>query len=131
MSLEVETRLAQQMTTPYVDPYGNPIPGLAALGIDETRTTGEGKEGVGASQELRGAVADGESLEFRLDRIGERLQSDVELLGELARHGILPGARLQVERVGDSLVARGPEGGEVALTDVDADQLHVTAVTGG
>jgi DtxR family Mn-dependent transcriptional regulator len=36
-----------------------------------------------------------------------------------------------VERVGDSLVARGPEGGEVALTDVDADQLHVTAVTGG
>jgi DtxR family Mn-dependent transcriptional regulator len=131
MSLEVETRLAQQMTPPYVDPYGTPIPGLAALGIDETRTTGEGKEGVGASQELRGAVADGESLEFRLDRIGERLQSDVELLGELARHGILPGARLQVERVGDSLVARGPEGGEVALTDVDADQLHVTAVTGG
>ena len=131
MSLEVEKRLARQITPPYVDPYGNPIPGLAALGIEETQTTDEGKDETSAVQELRGAVEDGQSREVRLERIGERLQSDVELLGELARHGILPGARLAVERVGASVVVRGPEGGEVALGDLDADQLHVTPLAAG
>ena len=128
MSLEVEKRLARQIDPPYVDPYGNPIPGLAALGIEETQATGEGKDGVTEVQELRVAVADGETRTLRLERIGERLQSDVELLGELAGHGIVPGATLEVERVGASHVVRGPEGGEVALGELDADQLHVSSL---
>ncbi len=131
MSLEVEKRLARQIAPPYVDPYGNPIPGLAALGIDETQATAAGKDDTTPVRELRVAVEDGESREVRLERIGERLQSDVGLLGELAGHGILPGAALTVERVGDSVVVRGPGGGEVALADLDADQLHVTAPTAG
>jgi DtxR family Mn-dependent transcriptional regulator len=131
MSLEVEKRLARQIAPPYVDPYGNPIPGLAALGIDETGATDEGKEDASTVRELRAAISDGQTLGFRLERIGERLQSDVELLGELAGHGILPGAEMQVERVGDSLVVRGPEGGEVAVGELDADQLHVTPLTAG
>ena len=128
MSLEVEKRLARQIAPPYVDPYGNPIPGLAALGIEETQATGEGKDGVTEVQGLRVAVADGETRTLRLERIGERLQSDVELLGELAGHGIVPGATLEVERVGASHVVRGPEGGEVALAELDADQLHVSSL---
>ena len=131
MSLEVEKRLARQIAPPYVDPYGNPIPGLAALGIEETDATGEGKEDATTVRELRAAISDGQTLRFRLERIGERLQSDVELLGELAGHGILPGAELQVERVGDSLVVRGPAGGEAAVGELDADQLHVTPLTAG
>ena len=131
MSLEVEKRLARQIAPPYVDPYGNPIPGLAALGIEETDATGEGKEDATTVRELRAAISDGQTLRFRLERIGERLQSDVELLGELAGHGILPGAELQVERVGDSLVVRGPDGGEAAVGELDADQLHVTPLTAG
>jgi DtxR family transcriptional regulator, Mn-dependent transcriptional regulator len=131
MSLEVEKRLAQQMTPPYVDPYGNPIPGLAALGIDETHATREGKESSAPARELSEAVADGQSLQVRLARIGERVQSDVALLGELARHGMIPGARLSVERVGASIVLRGPEGGEVAVDEVVAEQLHVTALAAG
>ncbi|AXK44483.1 metal-dependent transcriptional regulator [Brachybacterium saurashtrense] len=131
MSLEVEKRLAQQMTPPYVDPYGNPIPGLAALGIEETEATRAGKEPSGPVRELSEAVADGQSLQVRLARIGERVQSDVPLLGELARHGILPGAEIGAERVGASIVLRGPEGGEVAVDDVVADQLHVTSVAAG
>ena len=131
MSLEVEKRLARQIAPPYVDPYGNPIPGLAALGIEETQATGEGKDGVTEVQGLRVAVADGETRTLRLERIGERLQSDVELLGELAGHGIVPGATLEVERVGASHVVRGPEGGEVALGELDADQLHVSPLAAG
>lgn len=131
MSLEVEKRLARQIAPPYVDPYGNPIPGLAALGIEETSAVDEGKEGATTVRELRAAISDGQTLGFRLVRIGERLQSDVELLGELAGHGILPGAELQVERVGDSLVVRGLDGGEVAVGELDADQLHVTPLAAG
>ena len=131
MSLEVEKRLAQQMTPPYVDPYGNPIPGLAALGIDETQTTLAGKDPSNPARELSEAVADGETRQVRLERIGERIQSDVALLGELARQGILPGAQIAVERVAGSFVLRGPVGGEVAVGDVVADQLHVTTQTAG
>ena len=131
MSLEVEKRLARQSAPPYGDPYGTPIPGRAALGSEETDATGEGKEDATTVRELRAAISDGQTLRFRLERIGERLQSDVELLGELAGHGILPGAELQVERVGDSLVVRGPDGGEAAVGELDADQLHVTPLTAG
>lgn len=131
MSLEVEKRLAQQMTPPYVDPYGNPIPGLAALGIDETQATSAGKDPSNPARELSEAVADGETRQVRLERIGERAQSDVALLGELARQGILPGAHMTVERVAGSFVLRGPGGGEVAVGDVVADQLHVTTLTVG
>ena len=131
MSLEVERRLAQQMTPPYVDPYGNPIPGLAALGIQETGTTSEGKGMSNSSRSLGDVLADGQSLRCQLERIGERAQSDVELLRELARQGILPGAQLGAERVGASIVLRGPEGGDVAVDEVIADQLHVTVLAGG
>ena len=131
MSLEVEKRLAQQMAPPYVDPYGNPIPGLAALGIEETHATSAGKDPSNPSRELSEAVADGQSLQVRLERIGERVQSDVDLLGELARHGIFPGVTVGVERVGGSIVLRGPAGGEVAVTEVVADQLHVSALVTG
>ncbi|ASK66506.1 DtxR family iron (metal) dependent repressor [Brachybacterium avium] len=131
MSLEVEKRIAQQVSPPYLDPYGNPIPGLAALGIKETQATAEGKDPSNPCRELSESVADGQSLRVRLARIGERVQSDVELLGELARHGIVPGAELDVERVGGSIMLTGPEGGEVAVTEVVADQLHVTALAAG
>ncbi|WP_114856535.1 metal-dependent transcriptional regulator [Brachybacterium sp. YJGR34] len=135
MSLEVEKRLARQITPPYVDPYGNPIPGLGALGIEvdpaETSATGGGKEPANAVRELSEVVEDGQSVEVRLERIGERVQSDVGLLDDLARQGILPGADVGVERVGGSIVLRGPGGGEVAVTEVVAGQLHVTALVAG
>ncbi|MDN5601210.1 MAG: iron dependent repressor, metal binding and dimerization domain protein [Brachybacterium sp.] len=131
MSLEVEKRIAQQVAPPYLDPYGNPIPGLAALGIEETQTTREGKDHSIPSRELSESVDDGQSLRVRLARIGERIQSDVELLGELARHGILPGAEMSVERVGGSIMLAGPDGGEVAVTELVADQLHVTSLVAG
>ena len=131
MSLEVEKRLAQQMAPPYVDPYGNPIPGLAALGIQETGDTSEGKGMSNSSRSLGDVLADGQNLRLQLERIGERAQSDVELLRELARQGVLPGAQLSAERVGASFVLRGPDGSEVAVDEVIADQLHVTALAVG
>ena len=131
MSLEVEKRLAQKMEPPYLDPYGNPIPGLDALGIEESQATAAGKDPSNPTRELSEAIADGESRQVRLERIGERVQSDVALLGELARHGIFHGVTMGVERVADSFVLRGPAGGEVSLSDAMADQLHVTELRAG
>ena len=131
MSLEVEKKLAQQITPPYVDPYGNPIPGLAVLGIDETHATDDGKDPVNPDRALSQVVADGQSVQVRLRRIGERVQSDVALLGDLARQGIVPGAIVDVEQVGAGVVLRGPRGGVVALSESDAAQLHVAAIPAG
>lgn len=131
MSIEVERRLAEQLEPPYIDPYGNPIPGLAALGITETQDTPESKEPANPPRELIESVADGETVEVVLRRIGERVQSDVELLGELARHGMIPGARIQAERLAGTVVLRGPSGGEVAVSEIVAGQLHVTPIDAG
>ncbi|MGP5265792.1 metal-dependent transcriptional regulator [Brachybacterium alimentarium] len=131
MSLEVERRLAEKIQPPYVDPYGNPIPGLSALGISETGTTEDGKDSASATRELIDAVEDGQTVEVCLRRIGERVQSDVGLLGELARQGIVPGADVQAERLAGTVVLRGPVGGEVAVSEVVAGQLHVTPTVAG
>src|SRR5699024_1393531 len=42
MSLEVATRIAQQVAPPDLDPYVNPIPGRTALGNEETLATAPG-----------------------------------------------------------------------------------------
>ena len=131
MSLEVEQRLAEKLEPPFVDPYGNPIPGLSALGITETHATEEGKGTTNPPRELIDVLKDGQTTRVLLRRIGERIQSDVQLLGELARHGIVPQAELEAERLGGSLVLRGPAGGEVAVSEVDAGQLHVTPLAAG
>lgn len=131
MSLEVERRLAEKLEPPYVDPYGNPIPGLAALGITETQDTLDGKDPVNPPRELLESVADGETIEVTLRQIGERVQSDVELLGELARHGVIPGAQIHAERLAATVVLRGPSGGEVAVSEIVAGQLRVTPIQAG
>ncbi|MFC7374041.1 metal-dependent transcriptional regulator [Brachybacterium sp. GCM10030268] len=131
MSLEVERRLAEKLEPPFTDPYGNPIPGLAALGIAETHATTEGKTPANPPLELLEAIADGGTATIRLDRIGERVQSDVELLGELAGQGIFPGVEMRAERVAGTVVLRGPAGGEVAVPEIVATQLHVTPLLAG
>lgn len=131
MSREVEERIATHIEPPYVDPYGNPIPGLAELGIAETEVTSDGKDDPNPPVPLLEAITEEKAGRVRLDRIGERVQSDPHLLGELAGHGIIPGAEVGVERIADSFVLRGSTGGEVAIPAVSAAQLHVTPLTVG
>lgn len=135
MSREVERRIAERITPPFVDPYGNPIPGLRELGVTlaggEEQVTPEGQERAKAIADLAGVVADGARAEVRIERIGEVLQSDPGQLGELADHGIVPGAVVDVDRVADSFVLRGPAGGEIGVPLVVAGQLRVTMITRG
>ena len=131
MSREVEERIAARIEPPYVDPYGNAIPGLAELGISETEVTSDGKDDANPSTQLTEAITEAAAGRVRLERIGERVQSDPRLLKELAGHGIIPGAEMGVERIADSFVLRGENGGEVAIPAVAAVQLHVTPLTAG
>ncbi|MGP9693980.1 metal-dependent transcriptional regulator [Brachybacterium sp. AOP25-B2-12] len=108
MSAEVEQRIAHLISPPYLDPYGNPIPGLDELGIDvnESGVTPVGQDASKALSPLGDLDLSQGPVEVVLDRIGERAQSDVELLQDLAGHGVVAGAPLAVERVVDEVRLR-------------------------
>lgn len=105
MSERVERRLVGLLGQPHHDPYGNPIPGLAELGVEEV-----------ADEAVRSIVdiATAEPTTVRLVRVGEPLQVDVELLAQLEALGIQPGATLLLRRE-DALLVLEVEGGASAL----------------
>lgn len=134
MSLEVEKRIAERIDAPYVDPYGNPIPGLAELGLadlpaQETALTPEGKDRPKLLSVLLGDAPDGTRLSARLDRIGEWAQSESEVLDELARHGLRPGVDVDAERLGRGYALQVGDGEVLEVSDHVAGQLAVTPLT--
>jgi len=131
MSQDVEKRIAELVVPPYLDPYGNPIPGLDELGVQlrETPATPESKDGVKDLVTLTELETGDGSITIRLDRIGERAQSDVDLLRDLARHGIVAGARMTAERIGGEL-RLAADGHEALIVPRDvAGQLTVAPAT--
>ena len=105
MSEQVERRLVGLLGQPQHDPYGNPIPGLAELGVEPV---------VDVSVISLVAVAAAERSQVRLARVGEPLQVDVELLSQMEALGIRPGVALQVRRE-EPVIVVGVVGGEVEL----------------
>jgi DtxR family Mn-dependent transcriptional regulator len=75
MSEAVERKLLTLLGHPSVSPFGNPIPGLDALGLTLLSTS---------------ATAEGCRVTIR--RISEQLQEDAGLLRSLADRGLRPGA---------------------------------------
>ncbi|GAB2534979.1 metal-dependent transcriptional regulator [Brachybacterium huguangmaarense] len=140
MSAEVERLVAQRLSPPYVDPYGNPIPGLAELGIDaDAPSAVDGATGATpAGQAIAKPLVTLSELDLanggarvRLDRIGERTQSEIDLLRDLARHGIVAGAILAAELLGGEL-RLAAEGHEALIVPRDvASQLTVEPAPAG
>ncbi len=89
MSEEVEQRLVALLGHPQVSPYGNPIPGLRELGIDQPPVTETHADLIGADA----AAAKGGLFEVR--RIIEIVQNQPGVMDRLQRGGILPGAVLE------------------------------------
>ncbi len=110
MSLEVEKRIAALIEPPYLDPYGNPIPGLAELGIEGEAIARDAVPG-SALTACSDLDLTGGPVRARLARIGERAQSDPEILRDLERHGLVAGAQVTVDRIGTEtrLAAEGHE----------------------
>ena len=94
MSEQVERRIVEILDHPHFSPYGNPIPGLDELGDVRTGTTFlEGVVSVTADK----GIAEGQGAQVReVARLGEPLQTDIELLGELKTAGIVPGAAVEI-----------------------------------
>src|SRR5699024_12811872 len=106
-------------------------PGLTELGIAETPVTPESKDDSNPIPPLTEVITERAAGRVRLDRIGERVQSDPRLLGELAGHGVVPGAEADVARTAERFVLPGSTGGEVAIPAASARQPDVTPQTHG
>jgi DtxR family Mn-dependent transcriptional regulator len=88
MSEQVERRILEMLEHPTHSPYGNPIPGLEALG---ERSTGKFTDGVvNIVNYVLGAVG---PIKGTIRRLGEPVQYETDLLEQLRAAGAVPGAQ--------------------------------------
>ncbi|MEV8149632.1 metal-dependent transcriptional regulator [Arthrobacter sp. NPDC080031] len=122
MSERVERRLYELLDHPTESPYGNPIPGLEALGGAASHAFTDGVVNlVDAMNEY--------SPENRVtvSRLAEPIQVEPELLLQLDEGGIRPGARVSLERVGEYISVRVPNiDGALELPPEVASHVFVT-----
>lgn len=113
ISDQVERQLMRLLDNPVNSPYGNPIPGLAAL---DASVSAEGfLDGV---EQLSLRLADGNVHQVVFARMSEAVQGDVELLGRLAGLGVAEGRPVPAQ-------LRGPK-----IILGDQEQVVVPAVLG-
>lgn len=93
MSEQVERKILAMLGNPTESPYGNPIPGLDELGQPATAPFSLGVVNVDQHTPKDGTVVSG-----TLRRLGEPIQSDIELLVLLQDAGVVPGAKLVFSR---------------------------------
>ena len=120
MSDRVEKRLLDLLDHPHHSPYGNPIPGLGELG--EERPDEQFLHGVLPLRSV--APLGGEQTTAVVERLGEPLQTDIELLARLAGAGVRPGQTITVER-GAGVLTVGAPGADVVLDLPDEVARHI------
>jgi DtxR family Mn-dependent transcriptional regulator len=103
MSERVERRIYELLDHPTESPYGNPIPGLAALGGEPSRAFTDG-----AMNLLEAMARYAPDSRVIVSRLAEPIQVEPELLLQLDEGGIRPGATVSLERVGEYISVRVP-----------------------
>jgi len=130
MSERVEQRLMEILDHPHYSPYGNPIPGLDELGAAVGAHVVEGfLDGVKPLPELDAVhtpIPGGAPVVIK--RLGESLQTDIELLTRFAEAGVLPGATVVVT-VGDGGVTLAASGQDTVLDLPEDLARHVFVVS--
>ena len=91
MSEEVERRLVRVLSNPTVSPFGNPIPGLAELGVDPTA------DAAGIDLVRLSELPSGFQVAVVVRQLAEHVQGDVDLIARLKDAGVVPNARVTVE----------------------------------
>jgi len=124
MSEAVERKLLTLLGNPSVSPFGNPIPGLDALGGETSAVLD--------SLTLLSTTATAEGRRVEIRRISEQLQEHSDLLRTLAEHGVRPGATVTVQLASGSISLDGyvlPVGvaQHVFVTALDEDLTPVEA----
>ena len=103
MSERVERRLYELLGQPTQSPYGNPIPGLEAIGGTPSELL---TFGVSTLTDAMATYIPGSTV--TLIRLAEPIQVDPELLTQLDEGGLRPGARMTLQAVGDYVSVRVP-----------------------
>ena len=115
MSERVERRIAELLGHPTESPYGNPIPGLEAIG-EPPAPGAQAADGRGRTPGLTqglvalSVVAAPGAATVRVRRLGEPAQTDPPSMALLAEVGLVPGGEVVVER---------PERGSVLVRSTD------------
>lgn len=123
MSDRVEKRLVDLLDHPHFSPYGNPIPGLSELG--EGTPSVEFLDGVVSLKAAVTAHPD-ESFEATVARLGEPLQTDIELLERLAASGVVPGSQITVGRAESGIgISVTSEGADLVLDLPEEVSRHI------
>ncbi|MCX7542725.1 MarR family transcriptional regulator [Corynebacterium sp. P5848] len=112
MSVEVEQRLVAVLDDVCSSPFGNPIPGLKELGVENAKEVAFGERAVDLPQD--------ETLTCRVLQYNEILQVDVEQLKALIDAGITIGTEVEVTNT-DGVVTLTLDGNSVT---VDQDLGH-------
>ena len=124
ISEDVERKLVSLLGSPTESPYGNPIPGMAELGV--TDAPGVFREG---NEQLQDVVRrEPAAIRVVIERMSEEIQKDVEMMGTLRQAGIQPGVEVSVESGGLG-VRLSAEGWPVCEIDREAStHLFVSRV---
>ncbi|WP_033344767.1 metal-dependent transcriptional regulator [Catenuloplanes japonicus] len=118
MSDAVEKRVFELLNRPSRSPYGNPIPGLEALGdglTDDDARPGE-----------RNLAFPGLTGDVVVSRICESVQTNADVLRQLHAAGVDPGATVTVAQERDA-VTIGRSGDKVKLPREVASRVFVAA----
>jgi DtxR family Mn-dependent transcriptional regulator len=92
MSEDVERRLVQVLDNPTTSPFGNPIPGLAELGLASSEFGADQINLVRLTE-----LPAGMPVAVVVRQLTEHVQGDVDLIGRLKDAGVVPNARVTVE----------------------------------
>jgi DtxR family Mn-dependent transcriptional regulator len=115
MSEAVERKLLSLLGNPTVSPFGNPIPGLDALGGDTSAVLD--------ALTLLSTTATPEGRQVVIRRISEQLQEDASLLRSLADQGVRPGSTVSASVANGTVLVDG-----VPLQPGVAQHVFVSAV---
>ena len=119
MSEAVEARVWHLLGEPMTSPYGNPIPGVEALG-SPAPSQDSARDGFTSLNEVAGQ----EWLACIVRRIDEPIQSDVELMRRLIAVGARPGGSVRVQRTAGGCLVASDEV-QVAIDVTTAMHVHV------
>ncbi|WP_188544912.1 metal-dependent transcriptional regulator [Rhodococcoides trifolii] len=122
MSEEVERRLVEVLDNPTTSPYGNPIPGLAQLGLSKPA---ERPEDLVRLTDLPA----GKSVAVVVRRLSEHVQSDPEVIARLREAGVVPDARVTVvAKPGASVTITVPGHDDVDLSEEMGHAVQVKRI---
>jgi DtxR family Mn-dependent transcriptional regulator len=124
MSEAVERRIVALLDTPLVCPHGNPIPGLAELGLPFAAVE-DPSQLLTLTQAASPAGTD-----IVVDRISEQIQPDPEAMRVLTAAGLRPGHRVRASR-DEAGVRVGDDPGAAALDRRISDHVFVRLYAGG